>query len=170
MSIDNQDVSEITKMIEISRRTSFMIYYVLLIIIILSISVVYLTWSQKNDMRKLNGYMEGMTKDISVMSNAIVKMQASMTTMEGGISKVVTHTQNISGLITQKENPLKTLSHIANTLKLMQSDSTNIGGSMENVNYNLNTINKQMKSLNRKLGTMVQDVNRMPSPTRMFPF
>ena len=97
MNIDKQEAREITTMVEdtllqfkdamkfqeeqnlrISRRTSHMLRYGLATIILLSIGVVFLTWSQKNDMKKMNGYVEGMTKNISVMSNAIVKMQANM--------------------------------------------------------------------------------------------
>lgn len=189
MNIDKQEAREITTMVEdtllqfkdamkfqeeenlrISRKTSHMLRYGLSTIILLSIGVVFFTWSQKNDMRKMNGYVEGMTKDISVMSNAIVKMQTSMSTIEGGINKVATHTLFISSSITQKENLVETLSDIADTVKLMQSDAHGLGKSMGNVNYNLSTINKHMKSLNRKLAAMGQDVNRMPSPTRIFPF
>jgi len=189
MSTDKQETSEITTMVEdtllqfndamkfqeeqnlqINRRTSHMIRYGLFIIILLSIGVVFLTWSQKNDMRKMNEYMQGMTKDVSVMSNAIVKMQTSMSTIEGGINQVANHTLSMSRSIAQKENLAETLSDIAGTVKLMQSDAHGLGESMGNVNYNLSTINKHMKSLNRKLGAMGQDVNRMPSPTRMFPF
>ena len=189
MRIDKQETTEVTTMVEdillqfkdaiksqeeqniqISRKNSHMIRYGLAVIILLSIGVVFLTWSQKSDMRKMNEYMEGMTKDISVMSNAIVKMQTSMSTIEGGIYKVATHTQSISGSIAQKENLVETLAHIADTVKLMQNDAHGFGKGMEDVNYNLSVINKQMKSLNRKLGLMVQDVNRMPLPTNMFPF
>ncbi len=52
----------------------------------------------------------------------------------------------------------------------MQEDAHSFSGSINNINYNLKKINKQMQSLNRKLGIMGQDVNRMPSPTKMFPF
>lgn len=189
MNTDKQQAREITTMVEdsllqfqeaiktqaeqnlqISRTTSHMIRYVLVIITILSIGIIFLTWSQKNDMRKMSEYMQGMTKDVSVMSNAIVKMQTSMSTVEGGINTIAAHAQSISSSIRQKDNLTATLSHIANTVELMQRDAQGLGTSMENVNYNLGTINKQMKSLNRKLGAMGQDVNRMPSPTKMFPF
>lgn len=189
MNTEKQEVKEVTIMVEdallqlknaiksqeeqsiqTARKTSYMIRYGLVTITLLSMSVVFLVWSQNNDMKERNEHMQGMASDISIMSNAIVKMQANMSSIEGGINQVVIHTQSINGLITQKENLVTTLSNIAGTVELMQSDAHGWGKSMENVNYNLGTINKQMKSLNRKLGTMVQDVNRMPSPTRMFPF
>ena len=156
--------------LQASRRASHMMRYGLAIIILLSIGIVFLAWPQKSDMKQMNKYMERMTNDISVMSNSIVKMQTSMSTIESGINKVVYHSQAISNSINQKESLVNTLLHIAGTVELMQSDAHGLSQSMGNVNYNLSTINKQMKSLNRKLGTMVQDLNRMPSPTRMFPF
>ena len=170
MSTDKHEVSEISTMIEISRRTSYMIRYVLIAIIILCVGVALLNWSYKNDMRKMSEYMSSMAEDISVMSNSIVKMQTSMSSIGSGINKVAIHTQSISGSISQTDSPVETLLLIADTIKLMQTDAHGLGGSMENVNHNLSTINKQMKSLNKKLGYMVQDANRMPSPTRMFPF
>ncbi len=156
--------------LQIGRRTSYMITYGVFTIILLSIGVVFLTWTQKNDTDRMNEYMESMTNNISVMSNAILKMQASMNMIEGGIHRVSSHTQAISHSINQKENLVDTLLDISDSVKLMQSDAHVLGKSMGDVNYNLSTINKQMKNLNRKLGVIVQDTNRMPSPTRMFPF
>ena len=167
MNSDKQGTSEIAIMLEISRKNSSIIRYILVVIILFSISVIYLAWSQKNDMSE---YMNKMTKDISVMSNATVKMQISMSELESGINKVVTNTQSIGSSMTQNETPVETLLLIFDAVKLMQTDAHGLGQSMENVNHNLSTINKQMKSLNKKLGYMVQDANRMPSPTRMFPF
>lgn len=156
--------------LQINRRISSIFLFGLIIVILFSAGIAFLTWSQKNDINTMSDYMKGMTNDISVMSNAIVTMQNSMSTIEEGINKVGTHTQSISSLVARKENSFEELSHIADSVKLMQSDAHGLNKSMESVNYNLSTINKQMKSLNRKLGVMVQDANRMPSPTRMFPF
>ena len=189
MNTDKQEAQDNNKMIEeimllfnerikyqeqqnlqINRRTSSIIRYGLAIIILFSMGIAFLTWSQKDDINKMGEYMKGMTTDISVMSNAIVTMQTSMSTIEAGINKVGTHTQSISSLVSRKENSFEELSHIADSVKLMQSDAQGLVKTMESVSYNLSTINSQMKSLNRKLGLMVQDSNRMPSPTRMFPF
>lgn len=156
--------------LQISRKTSYMIGSLVFIMLLLSIGVVTLTISQKNDMNKMNEYMEGMTKNITIMSGAVVKMQKSMSTIEGGIYRVSNHAQSISHLISEKENLTGTLLNIADTVSLMQRDAHGLGKSMGDVNYNLGAINKQMKSLNRKLGFMVKDANRMPSPTNMFPF
>jgi len=164
---DKQGANEIAIMLEISRKNSLTIRYILAVIVLLSISVLYIFWSHKND---LSGYMDKMTKDISVMSNATVKMQINMSKLEIGINEVVTNTQSISSSITHEEIPVETLLLIADTVKLMQTDAHGLGKSIENVNYNLSTINKQMKRLNKKLGYIVQDTNRMPLPTNMFPF
>ena len=170
MNSENQGTSEIAAMLEISRRTFFIMRYILVVLIFLSIGVIYLAWSQKNDMRITSEYIHRMTKDISVMSNASVKMQISMSGLDSGINKVVSNTQSISSSITDTETPVETLLLIADTVKLMQTNAHGLGKSMENMNNNLTAINKQMKKLNRKLGVIVQDSNRMPSPTRMFPF
>ena len=154
----------------VSRTSSYMISFGVIAIILLSIGVVFLTWSQKNDMSKMNDYMEGMTKNISVMSNAVVKMEVSMSKVEGGVYELSQHAQSISRLINQKENLTGTLSNIAETINLLQMDAHGFDKSMGEVNYNLNNINKQMKNLNRKLSIMIQSTNSMPNPTRMFPF
>jgi len=170
VSTNQQAVSEISTMIEINRKTSYMIRSVLFIIILFAIAVVYLSWSQNKDMQKMSQNMSGLTKNVAVMSDAIVKMQSSMSEVGSGINKVVSHTQFISHSVSQKEMPVETLIQISDTVKLMQKDAHSLGKSMESVNYNLDNISKQMKKLNRKLGTIAQDTNRMPSPTRMFPF
>ncbi|MCW8933057.1 MAG: hypothetical protein OQL19_22800 [Gammaproteobacteria bacterium] len=156
--------------LQMGRRTSYIISFGVLAIILLAIGVVYLTWSQKNDMKKMNDYMEGMTKSISVMSDAVVGMQTTMRKVEGGVNELSYHAQSISHAINQKENVTGTLLNISDTIRLLQTDAQGFKKGMGDVNYNLGNINKQMKNLNRKLSVMVQDVNRMPSPTRMFPF
>ena len=156
--------------LRISRKISQIILYGASTLILLFIVVVFLTWSVQQDMESMSGYMEAMAKDTSSMNNAIGQMQSSMSAMEGGINKVANHTQAISHSIVQPDNSVLVLSHIANSVKVMQGDAQGLNKSIEQMNYNLSNINKQMKSLNRKLGAMVQDVNRMPSPVKMFPF
>ncbi len=153
-----------------SRRTAQVIYYGASALILLFAVVVFLTWSLKNDMGRMNGYMQEMAKGVSSMNNSIGQMQNSMSTMEGGINKVASHTQSISRSIVQPDNSVAVLQHIANSVRLMQSDAQGLNKSIEDMNHNLGAINKQMRSLNRKLGAMGQDVNRMPSPVKMFPF
>lgn len=155
---------------QISRKLSQIILYGASTLILLFTVVVFLTWSLQQDMERMSGYMEEMAKGTSAMNNAIGQMQSSMSAMEGGINKVASHTQSISSSIIQPDNSVLVLSHIANSVKLMQTDAHGFNQSIESINYNLTNINKQMKSLNRKLGAMVQDVNRMPSPVKMFPF
>lgn len=155
---------------QISRRTAQIIRYGVFALILLFLMVIFLTWSLKHNMETMNGYMEGMTKGVSSMNLAITQMQASMNTMEGGINKVASHTQSISSSIVQPDNSVAVLMHIANSVKLMQSDAQGLNKSINDMNHNLTNINKQMRGLNRKLGVMGQDVNRMPSPVKMFPF
>ena len=167
---ENAVKSQAEQNLQVSRRTSYMINFGVIAFILLSVGVAFLTWSQKNDMKKMNEYMEGMTKNISVMSDAVVKMQISMSKVEGGIHGLSNHAESISHTVKQKDNLAGTLLNISDTIHLLQTDAHGFDKSIGDVNYNLNNINKQMKNLNRKLSVMVQDVNRMPSPTRMFPF
>ena len=187
MSIEKQEQSEVTvesTLIQlndaiksqeqlnrqINQRTSQIIRYGVSTLILLFIVVVLLTWSLKHDMQRMSGYMEEIAQGTSAMNNATGQMQNSMSAMEGGINKVASHTQSISSSIIQPDSSVLVLSHIADSVKVMQGDAHGLNKSIEQMNYNLTNINKQMKSLNRKLGAMVQDVNRMPSPVRMFPF
>ena len=52
----------------------------------------------------------------------------------------------------------------------LQSDLRGLNNSVGDMNANISTINKQMRILNRNLGAMGNDVNRMSSPVKMFPF
>lgn len=156
--------------LRLGNRTSYIISFGVIAVILLSIGVVYLTWSQKNDMKKMEQYLIGMTNNISVMSDAVVEMRRSMNKSEAGINQLSHHAQSISHSLNQKENLTGTLINISDTINLLQADAHGFDKSIGNINYNLNNINKQMKSLNKKLRFMIQDTNRMPSPTNMFPF
>jgi uncharacterized protein YoxC len=152
------------------RRNSQIIRYGVSTIILLAIGIAFLTWSLKHDMNKMSGYMEAMARDVSTMSNATTQMQISMNTIDGGINKVVSHTQAISSLFVETDSSVAVLSHIGESVGLMQSHLRGLNKSVENMNSNIRTINKQMRTLNRNLGTMGHDVNRMSSPVKMFPF
>jgi|GEM_PF-2967763 len=198
MSTENTEQSEITTTLEstllqfsaaiksqqeqnsrVSRRTSHIIGWGVIIMVLLFGAIGFLVWTQKNDVERMGSYMEQMAGDISLMSHAIAKMQGSMGsmergmgTMERGINRVAGHTESISYAIVQarNENPGAVLSDIADSVRLMQNDVRGLNNSLGKTNYNLNNINKGMKRLNKKLGVMGQDVNRMSSPSRMFPF
>jgi len=156
--------------LQISRRTSLIIQYGVLTVVLLAIGIGFFSWSLKHDIDRMNGYMEEMAREASVMSNAIINMQGSMSTMAGGINKVVSHTESISGAIIQTDNSVAVLSNIANSVHLMQNDVRGLNKSLSTMNYNLTKINKHMRDLNKKLGVMGHDVNRMSSPVKMFPF
>ncbi|MDX2503004.1 MAG: hypothetical protein QNL62_00805 [Gammaproteobacteria bacterium] len=189
MSMEKQEQREITVLVEnlllqfkdaiksqeelnlqTARRISQIIRYGVATVIFLFIAAVFLAWFLKHDIGRMSGYMEEMARDVSTMSNAMVQMQTSMTTMERGVNNVAVHTQSISSAIVQTDKSVAVLSNIADSVKLMQNDVRGLNKSIESVNFNLTTINKQMKTLNGKLGAMGHDVNRMTSPTRMFPF
>ena len=121
-------------------------------------------------MGRMNVYMEEMAKDASIMSNAAVNMQSSMSTMAGGINQVVSYTESISSAIVQTDDSVAVLSSIADSVNHMQSDLSGLNKNISTMNYNLTKINNQMRALNKKLGAMGQDVNRMSSPVKMFPF
>ena len=189
MSTEKQEQAEIAAMVEnallqfndtfnaqheqnlrIGRRTSQTIRYGVAAVIFLAIGVMFLTWSLKQDMSRMGGYMQSMAKDVSAMSHATVQMQTSMSTVEGGINQVVNHTQAISTSFVQTDSSVAILSHIGDAVGLMQNDLRGLNSSVENLNSNIGTINKQMRILNRNLGAMGHDVNRMSSPVKMFPF
>lgn len=151
-------------------RNSQIIRYGASFAILLSIGVVFLAWSLKHDMKIMSNYMQRMARDVSTMSNATTQMQTSMSTMEGGINEVVSHTQSISSSFTQTSNSLGVMSHIGDSVGLMQSDLRGLNTSIGDMNSNIRLINKQMRNLNRNLGAMGNDVNRMSSPAKMFPF
>ncbi len=90
--------------------------------------------------------------------------------MKGGINEVVGHTQSISNAILQTDSSVAVLKHIADSVSLMQSDISSLNKNIGTMNFNLTKINQHMRALNKKLGVMGQDVNRMSSPVRMFPF
>jgi len=156
--------------LQIGRRNSQIIRYGMSSVILLAIGIVFLTWSLKHDMSRMSGYMEAMARDVSTMNNSTAQMQISMSTIDGGINKVVSHTQAISSLFVDTDNSVAILSHIGDSVGLMQSHLSGLNKSVENMNSNISTINKQMRTLNRNLGAMGHDVNRMSSPVKMFPF
>lgn len=170
LQFNNTVKSQEEQNLRLGNRTSSIISFGVIAVILLSIGVVYLTWSQKNDMKEMEKHLIGMTNNISVMSDAVVKMQRNMEKSEVGINQLSHHAQSISHSLKQKENLTGTLMTISDTIHLLQADAHGFDKSIGDINYNLNNINKQMKSLNRKLSFMVQDANRMPSPTKMFPF
>ncbi len=155
---------------QLNRRNSQIIRYGVFISLIFFAVVIFLSWSQQHNMKRMSDYIAEMTKSVSSMNNAIGQMQNNMNSMKEGINKVVSHTRIISRSIVQPDNSVAVLSHIANSVKLLQDDAHGFNNSIESINYNLTNINKQMKQLNRKLGVMGQDINRMPSPGKMFPF
>ncbi len=155
---------------QLNLRISKIISFGIVAFIVLSCSVIYLTWSLQQDMERSSGYMEEMVKGVSSMNDVMGQMQTNMNAMEEGINNVASHTNSISHSIVQPDNSVAVLSYIADSVKLMQGDARGLNKSIDEMNYNLNNINKQMKSLNRKLGTIAHDSNRMPSPGNMFPF
>ena len=189
MSMEKQEQREIATMVEntlirfnyaiksqeelnlkMSRRISRIIQFGVLTVILLSSGIGFLTWSLRQDMGRMNVYMEEMAKDASIMSNAAVNMQSSMSTMAGGINQVVSYTESISSAIVQTDDSVAVLSSIADSVNHMQSDLSGLNKNISTMNYNLTKINNQMRALNKKLGAMGQDVNRMSSPVKMFPF
>ncbi len=189
MSTDLQEEKEIAVMIEntamqfnaaiksqqelsrrMDQRNSKLIRYAAFFAILLSLAIVFLVWSLKHDMKIMSNYMQRMARDVSTMSNATTQMQTSLSTMEGGINEVVSHTQSISSSFVQTSNSLGMMSHIGDSVGLMQRDLRGLNTSVGDMNSNIKLINKQMRNLNRNLGAMGNDVNRMSSPAKMFPF
>ena len=189
MSTKNQEQVELTTMAEnimvqfneslksqeqlnrqIVRRTSQIIRFGIFSIILIFLSIVFLAWSLKQDIGIMSDYMEVMARDASAMNKSAGRMQSSMRVMEGGINKIVQQTEFLSSPTARTDNSVAFLSNIANSVQAMQSDVGKFNKSIGDLNYNLNAINKQMKSLNRSLRVISQDVNRMPTPTNMFPF
>ncbi len=169
-NIQMQFIAAIKSQEQLNRRNSQIIRYGVFILLVFFAVVIFLNWSQRNNMDRMGEYIEEMAKGVSSMNNAIGQMQNNMSSMEQGINKVASHTSVISRSIVQPDNSVAVLSHIANSVRLLQDDAHGFSKSIESINYNLNNINKQMKQLNRKLGIMGQDINRMPSPGKMFPF
>ena len=155
---------------QMMRRTNLMMQMGVLLIILLTIGVAYLTLSLKSDMNKMNGYMQSMTSDVSSMSQSMNRMKSSMGGMKQGIDEVVGYTHDISRAIVQSDNSVAVMTHIANSVTNVQNDFQSLNQNVSSINYNLSTINKQLRNLNKKLGVMGQDVNRMSSPVKMFPF
>ena len=171
-SIQQQFIEAIKSQEQLGRSNARIIRYGGMVLLIFFALTVFLVWSQQQNIQKTNAYIENMAKGVSSMTRAIEQMQSNMGSVEAGIKQVARHTQTISHLIIQPDNSnsVAVLTHIAQTIQLMQKDAHGFSSSIDNINYNLNKINKQMQSLNRKLGIMGQDVNRMPSPVKMFPF
>ncbi len=156
--------------VQLSRRNSRIVSYGVFILLAFIAIILFLTWSQQQNTAQMSNYIEEMAQDVSSMTSAIGNLQNNMRSLEQGINNVARHTQTISRSIVQPDNSVAVLVGIADSVKGMQKDAHGFNKSIENINYNLTKINKQMKSLNRKLGIMGQDVNRMPSPVKMFPF
>jgi len=153
-----------------NKRNSRIIRFVAFIVILLFIAVLFLGWSVKQDISSTSAYMEDMAKGISTMGNSMAQMQTSTSQMEEGINKMVSYSQSIASGINQKNESVVVLSDIADSVKLMQGGAQGLNNNIDTMNYNLGNINKQMRALNKKLGMMGQDVNRMSSSKRMFPF
>ncbi|MCP3850836.1 MAG: hypothetical protein GY694_11460 [Gammaproteobacteria bacterium] len=156
--------------LQINRRTSRIILFGTFAFILLFITIAMIVWSLKQDIGVMTVYMEEMAQDASDMNKTMSQMKYSTRAMEKGINQVVRQTEFISTPTNQGGNSDKLLLSIADSVKLMQGDTSSFNGGINNLNNNLNRINKQMKSLNRRLGSISQDVNRMPSPGNMFPF
>lgn len=155
---------------QLNRRSSFMVQFGIIFIIAAAIGAFYMVWSLKTEMQQMNDYIANMSKDVSVMSRSMSTMKSSMGSMEQGIDEVVGYTNSISRAIVQSDNSVAVMTHIANSVGSMQQDFKSLNQNVSSVNYNLNSINKHIQSLNNKLGVMGQDVNRMSSPVKMFPF
>lgn len=162
--------SQAEQNLKTNRRNSRIILYVSFIVILLFIAVLYLAWSLKQDISSSNASMTEMAKNISSMGNTMTQMQTSTSKIEQGINQMVSYSQSISSAMNQKDHSVEVLSHISNSVKLMQGDAQGLNKNIDTMNYNLRSINKQMGSLNKKLGIMGKNVNRMSSPNRMFPF
>ena len=169
-NIQLQFIEAIKSQEQLGRSNARIIRYGVLVLLVFFALIVFLVWSQQQNIQKTNAYIENMAKGVSSMTRAIEQMQSNIGSVEAGIKEVARHTQAISHSIVQPDNSVAVLTHIAQTVQLMQEDAHGFSGSINNINYNLKKINKQMQSLNRKLGVMGQDVNRMPSPVKMFPF
>lgn len=154
----------------LERRNSQMIRIGLFSIILLISAAVFLMWSLKEDINKINTHMDKVSKNVTTMSNSIISMQSSMSSVKNGINEVVGHAGNISYALVEPDNSVLVMQHIANTVKLMQQDVRGLNKNFDKTNYNLDAINQQMRKLNKKLGVMGHDVNRMSSPVKMFPF
>jgi predicted nucleic acid-binding Zn-ribbon protein len=154
----------------LSQRMARMNLFIILFVLLMTSGMGYLVWTLKEDMDDMNAYMHSIEKDASTMSNAAVSMEASMSSMERDISNLVGHTESMSKAMLTEDNSPVYLAKIAKSVALMQEDISGLNHNIYSMSTGVNTINKHMKSLNKKLGIMTQDVNRMSSPVRMFPF
>ncbi len=159
---------------QMNHKTSKIIFFGSLAIILLCISLAFIGWSLKQNAETMNHYMQTVAIHVSAMNNNIEQTQTSMNDMNKGISRIATHIQSVTypsqkSSITQSNNSTEVLLQIANSIQLMQSDVSGANKSINQLNYNLDAINKQIKHLNRSLRGINQD-SRMPSPSRMFPF
>jgi hypothetical protein len=162
--------SQAEQNLKTNRRHSRIILSVSFIVILLFIAVIYLGWSLKQDITGSNASMAEVAKRISAMGNTMTQMQTSASKMEQGINQMVSYSQSIANAMNQKNDSVEVLSHISDSVKLMQGGAEGLNNNIDTMNYNLGNISKQMRALNKKLGIMGKDVNRMSSPKRMFPF
>jgi len=153
-----------------SRRNSWIFRVVALLVLFLFSAMVYLGWSLKQDISSSNAAMIEMAKSISAVGNSMSQMQTSSHKMEQGINQMVSYSESIANAMNQKDNSVEVLTHISDSVKLMQGGADGLNQNIDTMNFNLGNINKQMRSLNKKLGMMGKDVNRMSSSKRMFPF
>ena len=189
MSAEEQDQKEVMSMVEtilvqfdstiraqqemnqqMNRRTSRIVFLGSLAIISLFAAIAFLSWSLIQNIDTMSSYMKKTAVEVAAMNNTISQTQISMNAMHSGISQIVSHTRALGDSTTQSDNSSEVLLHIADSVKLMQTETSSVNKNISNLNYNLSSINKQIKNLNRSLRVMTQDVNRMPSPTKMFPF
>jgi len=163
---------------QMNRKTSKIIFFGSLAIILLCLSLAFIGWSLKQNAESMNRYMQTVAFNVSSMNNNIEQTQTSMNNINKGINKITIHTQSLTqpllnnplnNPMNSSEQSAEVLAKIADSIQLMQSDVSGVNKNINNLNYNLSAINKQIKTLNQSLRVVNQDT-RMPSPSRMFPF
>lgn len=155
---------------QMNRRTSRIVFLGSLAIVALFAGVAFLNWSLMQNMEAMSAYMKKTATEVSAINTTMEHTQNSMQLVQQDISQIAAYSQLQSVPVVQSNDYGEFLSQISDSVKLMHTETNGINKNITNLNYNLNSINKQIKNLNRSLRFMSQDANRMPSPTRMFPF
>ncbi|MCK5698040.1 MAG: hypothetical protein KAI02_07750 [Gammaproteobacteria bacterium] len=159
---------------QMNRKTSKIILFGSIAMVLLCISLVFIAWSLKQNAEGMNRSMQVVASNVASMNRNMEQTQISLNNMNKGINTMNLYIQSLTDSslnapmipVTQST---EVLSIIAKSVQLMQSDMSGVNKNINHLNYNLNTINKQIKNLNRSLIGINQNT-RMPSPSKMFPF
>ncbi|OQW94429.1 MAG: hypothetical protein BWK79_05895 [Beggiatoa sp. IS2] len=149
--------------IRIGRRTTHIIRFTMMAMMVLGSAMFYLIHTLTSDMLRITQHMD--------------EMSSYMRGMSSDFRSVATHVDKMRLSVDKMNSFMESMPAMNTSVAQISADITQMTGDMKKMNQNMTTMSFDMMNMsvqfiavNNKLGVMGYDVNRMSAPMKLFPF